>query len=259
MPTADEIWAWLRPPLDELKRDVVATPDQPWEARRESFLRELDLPDPSQHPVTEPLFRRLDEMPEQDRTRALGSNEIDTIVDEYVREHADAPAAEDPDPEGPEGPEGAAAMAPAYDEQAWQAYLAENGPQWDGTEATWGQFEQWFAYYAAERGLSVPAAGLLGYLTAQSAPDRITTLAQYGVTITVAGEPAAHQRAAEPVTAGEKPAAPAETGLTDADISAVMDELLAENPDFASIPADRRREITAEAASQLQSGAADVS
>jgi hypothetical protein len=74
--------------------------------------------------------------------------------------------------------------ASRYDEQAWQVFLSENGTQWDGTEEGWDSFRQWFAYYAGEQGLSVPASALLDYLSAQPDAERIDTLGQYGVTIT---------------------------------------------------------------------------
>jgi hypothetical protein len=68
-----------------------------------------------------------------------------------------------------------------YDESEWQAFLAENGPMWAGTEETWPGWREWFAYTAAERGLGEPATGFLTWLDAQ--PDKVAAFATYGVVI----------------------------------------------------------------------------
>jgi hypothetical protein len=173
MSTVESIWDWIRPPLEELKQDYSAEPDKPWEERRQFFLERLGLHDADENPVVEQLLQRLDEATEEERDRILGSDELDSMAYESVQQH---------------GASQEVAGDEAYDEQAWQAYLAENGPQWDGTEESWEQFRQWFAYYADERGLSSPATVLLDYLTPQPAAERIATFAQYGVTITPTAE-----------------------------------------------------------------------
>jgi hypothetical protein len=177
MSTPDDVLEWIRPPLEELKQ---TDPGTPWQESRESFLRQLGLSDASQHPVVQELLERLDEAPEEERNSILSSDKLDSMTDELVRQHAPAQdeAAQD------EAAQGAAGDQTAYDEQAWQAYLAQNGTQWDGTEESWEQFAQWFAYYASEQGLSTPATAFLDYLTPQPAAERIATFAQYGVTIT---------------------------------------------------------------------------
>ena len=159
MSTPDAVWEWIRPPLEELKQGYNADPGQPWEERRQTFLRELGLSDASQDPVVEQLLEQLDESPEEERNRILGSDELDSMAYQLAQEHG-------------AGQEAAGDEA-SYDEQAWQAYLAENGPQWDGTEDSWEPFRQWFAYYANERGLTTPATAFLDYLTPQPAADRI--------------------------------------------------------------------------------------
>jgi hypothetical protein len=125
---------------------------------------------------------------------------------------------------------GAAGDGAGYDEQAWQAYLAQNGPQWDGTEESWEQFRQWFAYYASEQGLGTPATAFLDYLTPQPAAERITTFAQYGVTIMPAQEAAAQQPTA------------AEQGGQETEQPAA-DEVPAEEMDFAGMSKDERMKI----------------
>jgi hypothetical protein len=95
------------------------------------------------------------------------------------------------------------AEVPAYDDQAWQAFLTKNGPQWDGTESTWTQFTEWFSYHASQGSLASPAAALLDYLTTKPADERITIFRDYGVTI----HPVAPQETAvqqESVTPGEQ-------------------------------------------------------
>jgi hypothetical protein len=181
MSAADETWNWIRPPLDQMKRRFAANPEQPWETQRTSFLHELGLQKPDQHPVTERLFQWLDHLSAEERNRALGSDKIDNRVEELIRQTAAEQDAQQQSP--PESQEDAAVQA-GYDEHAWQAYLTQNGPRWDGTDAAWNQFQEWFKYHAGECGLSAPATALLDYLTTQPVGSRITTLATYGVTIT---------------------------------------------------------------------------
>jgi hypothetical protein len=137
--------------------------------------------------------------------------------------HADSHSAEVP------------AEAPAYDEHAWQEYITQNGRQWDGTAATWDQFSEWFAYYAGERGFAAPAAALLRYLASQPATERTATLWP-------AGEPGS----AEPGSVAE-PESPGKPEASPEDIEAIMRELLEENPEFADLAEEIRREIVIEA------------
>jgi hypothetical protein len=172
MSTPDDVLGWIRPPLEELKH---TDPGTPWQESRESFLRQLGLSDASQHPVVQELLERLDEAPEEERNSILSSDKLDSMAEELCRQHA---------PAQDEAVQEEAGDQTGYDEQAWQAYLAQNGTQWDGTEESWEQFRQWFAYYASEQGLSAPATKFLDYLTPQPAAERIATFAQYGVPIT---------------------------------------------------------------------------
>lgn len=230
MPSADDIWEWIRTPLEELKNDLGAEPDKPWETRRAEFLEHLGLSEPSQYPVIEHLLEHLDQLAEDDRANLISSGEIDSLAYQLAQQydvgdgHQDAGHAEP-----------AAAETSGYDEQAWHAYLAENGPYWNGTEEAWDQFREWFIYHATERGLGEPATSLLDHLTAQPAAERITTFAQYGVTIT------------------PKASEPEPDGLSHEDIETAMAEVLAENPELADIPEERRREILAEVLGQVQS------
>lgn len=71
-----------------------------------------------------------------------------------------------------------------YDEQAWVAFLAENGPRWNGDEASWEQFAAWFLHTAGEAGVGEPAGSLLEYLS--GVPDKVAEFGRYGVVIDVA-------------------------------------------------------------------------
>lgn len=216
MTSAEELLGWVRTPLDDLKRDVNEQPDKPWTTRRTELLARLGLREPTEYPMIGELFERLDQMTNDDRTKAIKSGELDSVASELAKRHGVAqPTNQEQTPPGP-----------AYDEAIWQTYLAENGPTWDGTEQTWAQFTQWFLYYAGERGVTEPATALIGYLSSQSAAERITTLAQYGVVI------------APPAVAAQP--APG------VDMDTTMADILAENPRLAAIPEERRRELLAE-------------
>jgi hypothetical protein len=77
---------------------------------------------------------------------------------------------------------------------------------------------------AAEQGFRDPTTALMSYLDGMAVAERISALAQYGVTV--------------PTGAGEVDVDPASL--------AVADELLRENPEFADIPEERRRELMAQ-------------
>lgn len=76
------------------------------------------------------------------------------------------------------------AVAPVedtYDEAAWNGFVAEFGPGWNGDPANWDAFRTWFLHYANERRLASPAADFLDY--AEGEPDRVAFFARYGVVI----------------------------------------------------------------------------
>jgi hypothetical protein len=167
------------------------------------------------HPLLRSLWERLDSLPDDaERVRFLGGGEAAALVYELVQEHAGQHEQAGGDEQAPD----------TYYEVAWQAFLVENGPRWDGTESSWGQFREWFLYEAAERGFRDPTTALMSYLDGMAVAERISALAQYGVTV--------------PTGAGEVDVDPASL--------AVADELLRENPEFADIPEERRRELMAQ-------------
>jgi hypothetical protein len=169
MPTVDDLWASIGEPLAELKAEFTADPAVPWTELRQSFLTELGQ-DVGQSPAIQQFLQQLDAMTDVDRNSILASDRLESLAYSLVEQNASGDESADD--------------GPAYDEQAWQDYLTENGPQWDGTDEGWDQFREWFSYYAAEQQLAEPASELLDYLETQSAADRITTFASYGVTIT---------------------------------------------------------------------------
>jgi hypothetical protein len=66
-----------------------------------------------------------------------------------------------------------------YDESAWNTFLAEHGPYWNGEDASWEAFRTWFLYKAEQRNLADPAKAFLAHADS----DRRGVLAQYGVTV----------------------------------------------------------------------------
>lgn len=81
-----------------------------------------------------------------------------------------------------------------YDVSAWTAFLAENGPRWNGDESAWDMFVAWFSYQANEHGLAVPANQFLGY--AQNEHDKVAFFAQYEITIGVPAQDDPNEQAA---------------------------------------------------------------
>lgn len=225
MPTLDDIWTWVYQPFTDTTDYRKSNPGRDWSDVRGYLLDRLGLRDSTDRPFTDDLFRQLDEMPEDDRRVLLEDKDKFTAFGyEIAQRYAEEPRTT---PRTQQATENSA----AYDPSAWQAFLAENGSRWDGTEASWAQFETWFRYEADRRGFGYPATGLFGYLAGQPVADRIATLKQYGVPITA---PARQRGRAE---------------FTDADMAA----LLAEQPDLAKIPEERRREIIADMLDELNS------
>ncbi|MCA1656044.1 MAG: hypothetical protein LC635_06370 [Pseudonocardiaceae bacterium] len=78
-------------------------------------------------------------------------------------------------------PDAAAAGSGGYEEAGWNAFLAANGPRWNGTDDSWTQFREWFAYEAAQQGFGEPANAFLTY--AESEGDKAAVFAQYGIQV----------------------------------------------------------------------------
>lgn len=220
MPGLDELWNWVRTPVQELVSRRASGPDRPWEELRSYFVERTAVGDASNHPLVGTLVRQLDEMPESERNALLDDGDK---LESYVYGVATSVA------EPARTTAGAAVPARPYDEAAWQRFLTENGPRWPGDEASWKQFRDWFAYQANQSGVGQPATALLDHLDTLGVAERITTLARYGVRI-----------AAQAPTAAEQ--APVE--LTEKDIQSILDQATG----FDDIPEDRRRELIHEIA-----------
>jgi hypothetical protein len=240
MSTPVDLLEWIRTPLEEMKQAFSADPSTPWEERRASFLHQLGLQDASQHPVVQQLLEHLDQTPEEERNRVLGSNELDSMASELVKKHAAGQAS---------GADGAA----GYDEQAWQAFLVENGPRWDGTDASWDQFRQWFAYYADQQGFGAPATALLAYLATQPAAERVTTFAQYGVAI-ARPQPAAAQGPAAAGQVAQEAEQPADGEVSAAEAESITGDALKAHPEIADMPEEERIAAMSEVLNRLQAG-----
>lgn len=219
MLAADEAWALVSGPLENLRADALERPDLPWPERRENLRTELSTA--TADPMVDHLVTWLDELPDSDRASLLAGDDLPTQAYQVLTDAAAQETAQ----EAGEQP------AAAYDENAWFAYLAEHGARWDGTEESWQAFRDWFLYYAAEAGFGSPATLLLDYLQPMAAADRVTLLGQYGVAIEPP-QPAMTTAAAEVAA--------------DPRVRAVMAELLAEQPQYADIPEARRLELVAE-------------
>ncbi|HEY1573633.1 MAG TPA: hypothetical protein VGG05_19990 [Pseudonocardiaceae bacterium] len=220
MATADEAWAWLAAPVEKLRAGVVERPGESWQQRREDLRTELAAA--TRDSVADELLTWLDELSDSDRTAIVDSDDLAGHVYQWLTRQL-------PPEQQPAAPP---APAAAYDETAWYAHLAQNGRQWNGTGESWGPFREWFLYYAADAGFTTPATQLLDYLQPMAAADRVTTLGQYGVTIQA---PAPAEPAPE-VTAQQ-----------------LMADVVAENPEFAEIPEERRIELTKMLLAEMES------
>lgn len=172
MPTAEQLWTWISPAVKDIRDDVERNPGKPLDARKQVMIDRLGMTDAESHPVTATLMKKLGELPEAERDSVLGSDRMEALVRDVIREHAE--------------PEPVKSTGPGYDKAAWQPFLTTYGRGWDGTEGSWAGFCQWFKYYADAAGLSVPATRLLTYMQGLSVPDRISAFRQYQVVITVA-------------------------------------------------------------------------
>lgn len=74
------------------------------------------------------------------------------------------------------------ATSTGYDEGAWQSFLGQNGPYWNGDDTAWDQFRTWFVYQADQQQLTDPANGFISYVESQQ--DKASAFAQYGIQIT---------------------------------------------------------------------------
>ncbi len=216
MTTLDELWTWIYSPLHELVAERADNRDKSWIDLRAYFLERAELQDSADNSFVDDLLTQLDELSDSDREALLDSNDqLEAFAYAIAERHAGADGAADA---------ATAETAAGYDEAAWQQYLVENGAHWNGDEASWEQFKDWFLYYADEKGVAEPATALLSYLDSQPAEDRIATLAQYGVIIK------------QPQPAAEA------SEIDDSDTEAIR-EMLGDDPMFADLSEDQLRQM----------------
>ncbi|HEX3788261.1 MAG TPA: hypothetical protein VHW44_10400 [Pseudonocardiaceae bacterium] len=173
MSTIDRVWAWIYPPLQKLRTESneateTADRDVAWNGRRDRFLTELGLRDPSEHAVVDFFLRHLEALSPEQRAELLRSNDVDSLAYGFIQQCY---------------PEQVAAPAPAYDRAAWEKYLRDNAWQWQGTAESWHDFRNWFAYYATAAGFQEPVTALLGELDNMSVTERIKAFGDLGVAI----------------------------------------------------------------------------
>jgi hypothetical protein len=130
------------------------------------------------------------------------------------------------------------------DTDAWMAFLTHVGTDWDGDEATWQQWVDWFMYHAGVQGLTSVAAGFVEY--AEGEPDKIAFFARYGIDIAAAATPVVEDGA--PATAASGDTAAGEGEQESVDTEDVAQELAEADADPGA--AARRRVEAAAAGSQ---------
>ena len=94
------------------------------------------------------------------------------------------------------------------DTDAWNAFLAEYGPGWNGDEENWAAFRDWFLFYADERGVGPVAIAFLDY--AEGEPDKVAFFAQYGIDVGPADAAGAADTASDAGDASEEAVAVAQ-------------------------------------------------
>src|SRR5689334_18946247 len=113
MTTADDVWAHVAIPFDNLRADAVERPEVPWPQRRDGLHAELVATIPAE--VTDQLLAWLDELTDDERAGLLVSDDLSAYAYQVVTQAVGVEPAEDHQD---------------YDEHTWFAYLAENGAHW---------------------------------------------------------------------------------------------------------------------------------
>ncbi len=123
------------------------------------------------------------------------------------------------------------------DVAAWNGYLTQNGPAWDGAEESWQSFRDWFAYHAAAAGIGCSAEAFLAY--AEAGPDKVAIFAEYGIALDAA--------AGESDATG--PDGPDEDGFGEGDLATLFAE---------SVPGDLAAELAGLSEQELAALAEEV-
>ena len=243
MSTRDELWGWIEVPLEESHARRQESPDSSWEQVRAFFLERLNITDPTAYPIIDALLRDIDGRAASEREEVLTDlDKLKALGWSFADRYAEPEAADTTEPEvrtyTPEAQTYAQPEVETYDQNAWWAFLAECGPGWDGTDEHWAIFEPWLLAEARARGFGTPTEALLAPLRGQGASAVIAVFADYGVVIQPLAAPVEDVRAAE----AESEPLPTPEEFAEAN----MADLLAEDPEFADIPEERRLALIAE-------------
>jgi hypothetical protein len=131
------------------------------------------------------------------------------------------------------------AEAEQGDDSAWYAFLAENGPRWDGSEDSWQRFQQWFLYYAEQARVGTQARAFTDYV--DGSPDKRAVFAQYGVTIVDAAQPEAASE-----DESRRAESPSEERVDDGHRDAALSELMVDHPELAELSPEELQQIVDE-------------
>ena len=153
-----EQWASVYQPLQDMKSDG------PWTAKRAEFIGKL--PD-AQDPAIGAFLAYMDAMTDGQRVEAFRTEQADSLLYGYLEQYSDSSSSDE-----------------ESDASPWEEFVATNAPVWDGEEATWDQFREWFSYYANEAGFGTELAALLAEADAQDIEGRIATFGREGGTVT---------------------------------------------------------------------------
>lgn len=136
---------------------------------------------------------------------------------------------------GTDEDEQAVAEASAENAGDWDAYLAQCGSEWDGTEDSWPAFREWFAYHGETAGVATFAQAFLVY--AEESGDKAAVFAEYGIAVPAAAAEDQEGAPEDVFAAGDLEALFAEDDTAeapgDAALSAAVADAIEEAPELA--------------------------
>lgn len=140
---------------------------------------------------------------------------------------------------------------PEEDPEAWNSFLTQNGPAWNGTEEGWQTFRDWFAYHAAELGVGTSAEAFLAY--AENAADMATVFTEYGI-----APPAPHTDTDDTDTGTDTAASESavdDDGFAEGDLAALFDSEEEQDlaQELAALSEEELAELIAEVTAELAS------